>query len=141
MDIKGILKERFDLLAEEKKIDFILEAENFSVECDLHLLIRALSNLAQNSINYSAADSSVKVNMLKKEDSAVFIFENPGNIEETEIEKIFDRLYRGETGRSSEGSGLGLTIASAIIRRHGGGIAAENRGKSIIFTVSIPIRL
>ena len=139
-DIKGILKERFDLLAEEKKIDFILEAENFSVECDLHLLIRALSNLAQNSIKYSAADSSVKIDMLKKENSAVFIFENPGSIEETEIEKIFDRLYRGETGRSSEGSGLGLTIASAIIRRHGGGIAAENRGKSIIFTVSIPIR-
>ena len=68
--------------------------------------------------------------------------ENPGEIPENEIKRIFDRLYRGEFSRSTRGSGLGLTIAKAAVEKHGGAIAAENTGnageRSVRFTVIIP---
>ena len=68
-----------------------------------------------------------------KRRKCLFSVENPGHIDEKEIERIFDRLYRGETGRTSEGSGLGLTIASAAVKQHKGSIKAENKGRSILF--------
>ena len=44
-----------------------------------------------------------------------------------ELEKVFDRLYRGEYARSSPGSGLGLTIAKRIAELHGGVLTIGNR--------------
>ena len=138
-DIATILKERFDILAGEKNITLSFDTENFSFYCNLNLLIRALSNIVQNSIKYSSVNSDVKVVIKKAENNAVFKVKNPGHIENAEIERIFNRLYRGETGRTSEGSGLGLTIASAIIKQHRGTVKAENSEGNIIFTVSIPL--
>ena len=138
-DIKGILKERFDIIAEEKAVNLSITADQFSLSCDLNLLIRALSNLVQNSIKYSESGTAVEVNIARKDENAVFTVKNPGHIGENEIEKIFDRLYRGESGRSSEGSGLGLTIAAAVIKQHNGIIKAENINENILFTATIPL--
>ena len=44
-----------------------------------------------------------------------------------ELEKVFDRLFRGEYARSSPGSGLGLTIAKRIAELHGGALSIRNR--------------
>jgi signal transduction histidine kinase len=52
-----------------------------------------------------------------------------------DLPKVFDRFYKG---RSSSGSGLGLTIARNLVRAHGGEIQADSRpgrGTSITFTV------
>ena len=140
-DIKSILKERFEIFAEEKNIDLNIHTEDFYFKCDLHLLLRALSNLCQNSVKYSDPGSEVDITITESNDKALFTFENPGHIEESEIEKIFDRLYRGETGRSTQGSGLGLTIAAAVIRQHKGEIKAENIGNRVRFSVTVPLTL
>ena len=139
-DIAGILKERFEILADEKKIKLKLKAEDFFIQCDIHLLIRALSNLLQNSIKYSESGSIVSIDISKKEDNAIITVDNPGHIDDSEIDKIFDRLYRGETGRSSEGSGLGLTIAAVIVGQHRGKIRAENIQSMVRLTVSLPLK-
>ena len=144
-DIAGILEERFELLAEEKGINLEINSEQFVFRCDINLMIRALSNLVQNSIKYSDRNTDIDIAISKKTDKAVFYIENSGYIKENEKGKIFDRLYRGETGRTSEGTGLGLTIASAIISRHKGSIKAENRVKNgeerVGFTVEIPFQI
>lgn len=139
-DIAGILKERFEILADEKKINLKLKAEPFFLQCDIHLLTRALSNLIQNSIKYSEPESDVSIEISQNKGKAFFTVSNPGHIDESEIEKIFDRLYRGETGRSSEGSGLGLTIAAVIVRQHKGEITAENIRSLVRFTISLPLK-
>ncbi len=137
-DLGAALKERFEFLAGEKGIDLDISSENFTLRCDMNLMIRALSNLVQNSIKYSGRGSSVRVEIRKEGNIALFSVKNPGFIEETEIKKIFNRLYRGETGRTSEGSGLGLTIAAAIARQHKGEIKAENIEGSIVFRLTVP---
>jgi two-component system sensor histidine kinase KdpD len=44
-----------------------------------------------------------------------------------ELERIFDKFYRGTRGRAATGTGMGLAIARGIIEAHGGKIWAENR--------------
>jgi signal transduction histidine kinase len=44
-----------------------------------------------------------------------------------ELERIFERFYRGDRARGSPGTGLGLAIARHILRAHGGQVWAENR--------------
>ncbi len=94
----------------------------------------------QNSIKYSESGAAVEVNIAKKGENAELTVKNPGHISSDEIIKIFDRLYRGESGRSSEGSGLGLTIAAAVVKQHNGSIKAETIGENILFTVTIPLK-
>jgi signal transduction histidine kinase len=138
-DIADILKERFEILADEKKIKLKLKTEPFFIQCNIHLLIRAFSNLLQNSIKYSESGSVVSIDISKEEENALITVNNPGHIDESEIDKIFDRLYRGETGRSSEGSGLGLTIAAVIVSQHKGKIKAENSGGNVKFSIMLPL--
>ena len=60
-------------------------------------------------------------------------------ISESDLPHIFDRLYRCDASRSRPGSGLGLTLAAAIVRAHGGTItAASTPGKGSVFTVTLP---
>ena len=59
-------------------------------------------------------------------------------IAETELVYIFERFYRGDESRSTEGTGLGLSLARAIARAHGGDITVESEpGKGSIFTVTL----
>ena len=51
---------------------------------------------------------------------------NSGFIPEEDLPRIFNRLYRGDRSRSTAGSGLGLSIAKAVVALHGGSVQAEN---------------
>ena len=138
-DLVDILKERFSFQAEEKRIRLITETDIFPINCDINNLTRALSNLVQNSIQYSPSDNEVNIRFYKENDLAVFTIENKGNIPENETEKIFDRLYRGEFARTTKGSGLGLTIARAVIEKHGGTIKVYNKKERVVFAANIPV--
>ena len=79
----------------KKNITLSFITEDFTFYCNINLFIRALSNMVQNSIKYSDSNSEIKVIIRKEENNAVFIVENPGHIEDGEIGRIFNRLYRG----------------------------------------------
>jgi len=51
--------------------------------------------------------------------------ENEGAIESAILPKLFDRMFRADSSRNSEGSGLGLSIAKAIVEAHQGKIYPE----------------
>ncbi|MBA7623014.1 Sensor histidine kinase WalK [subsurface metagenome] len=62
------------------------------------------------------------------------VFNTGKGIPTKEIDKVFDRLYRGEYARKSPGSGLGLTISQKIAELHGGNVtiySAENYGTTV----------
>jgi two-component system sensor histidine kinase BaeS len=65
--------------------------------------------------------------------------ENTGTIPDDEIPRVFDRLHRGEHSRHTPGSGLGLTIARAVMDVHGGSITIANSGAgSVVVVMSVP---
>ena len=90
-------------------------------------LKRALRNLVENAVNYGGhADLRVTVTPL---DIIITVEDEGPGIPATEIEKVFAPFYRLERSRSRDtgGVGLGLAVARAGIREHGGDITLSNR--------------
>lgn len=90
---------------------------------------RALENVLRNAVNYTAAETEVRL-MVSRADRQVILTvtdRGPGVPQEA-LDKIFDPFYRVADARerSSGGSGIGLAIAARSIAMHGGQIAARN---------------
>ena len=80
----------------------------------------------QNALRYSPPGGTITVEAFSEGDQVALAVENRGRIPGRDLPNIFERLYRGDTGRSSRGSGLGLTIARAVAENHGGAITARD---------------
>ncbi len=96
---------------------------------DAHLLERAISNLLDNAVRHTPVHGEIIVRCYKEGGQVKFSVRDtgPGFLPE-ELQRVFEPLYRGEASRnrSTGGSGLGLTIARKIVRRHGGELKAGN---------------
>lgn len=98
-----------------------------SLSADRLLLQRALSNLVENALSHGAGATRIN---LGSESSAmgikIWVEDNGPGVPEDLLNRIFERHFRGDPGRSSKGSGLGLSIVQAIMEKHCGQVVAEN---------------
>lgn len=86
---------------------------------DPDLLFQLLSNLFDNAVKYSPADSAVDVDLHAQGDEVRLTIRDRGpGIPAEDRERVFDRLVRLERHRGSPGSGLGLSVVRAIATRH-----------------------
>jgi two-component system sensor histidine kinase KdpD len=90
-----------------------------TIELDLDLVIRAVANLVDNALRYRTPGSRVTIRIDHADERLRVTVRNEGALPDR-AERLFDRLTRGEAERSSEGVGLGLSIARAVATRHGG---------------------
>ena len=89
---------------------------------------RALANLVQNAIRYSADEIDVFTGIEK--DFAFFIVSDKGEgIPDGDIERLFQPFTQGDTARGTEGSGLGLAIIKRIVDTHGGNVVLSNKAE------------
>ncbi len=132
------------VLAEEKGQRLGVEpaARPVVIEADRLVLRQALVNVVDNAIKYSPAGTTIRV--VVKEDPAAgrieVIDEGPG-IAAAHRERIFERFYRVDRGRSREqgGAGLGLSLAKWAVTAHGGRIEVESvEGRGSTFRLSVP---
>ncbi|MBQ6351801.1 MAG: HAMP domain-containing histidine kinase [Lentisphaeria bacterium] len=134
--------ELFLPLAEDLHIEFSLDIppDPIHVAADRLKLQRVFSNLIDNALKFSDPDGKVAIRLADAGDNAVVTVSDHGcGISEADLPHIFDRLFRCDASRSRPGSGLGLTLAAAIVRAHGGTIeAASSPGKGSTFTVTLP---
>jgi signal transduction histidine kinase len=57
----------------------------------------------------------------------------------SDLPRVFERFYRCDESRHQAGSGLGLSLAQAIARAHGGGVAVDSKpGKGSVFSLILP---
>lgn len=125
--------------------DVIVEvSEKFpSVKIDSQLLAEALTNLLENAAKYSPPKSKIKINAVLEKDELIISVEDEGpGILVEELEKIFDKFYRGkgEHTKRVRGTGMGLAIARGIVEIHNGKIWAENLlNKGTAFKFSLPV--
>lgn len=111
---------------------------------DAKRIRQVLGNLVENATKY-APGSQIRISAgVAHSGTAVdmLVEDNGPGIPVEDLDRIFDRFYRGRAGRRSEvpGTGLGLAIARMIIEGHGGTIRAENRlGSGARFIVTLPV--
>ncbi len=112
------------------------------VEADAEKLVDALLILLDNAVNYSPAASDIQIEVGPGDGGAVFsVLDRGSGVPEKDRVSIFERFYQLEDSRhhSASGMGLGLYIASEIVRSHGGTIWYEPReGGGSVFSFSIP---
>jgi signal transduction histidine kinase len=120
--------ELYEPLAEEKYIPLLLTQEDrIMVKGDRHLLFQLFANLLSNAIKFSPPESEVTVSIQKERGRASIVVSDHGyGINAAEKEAVFQRFYRGDTSRSSEGNGLGLSLVKAVVDLHQGAIMLED---------------
>jgi signal transduction histidine kinase len=95
-----------------------------TIEADSKLLFEALSNLVDNAIKFTPPGGCVQVRV---EAGPLLVVEDNGpGVPEGEQAAVLQRFYRGERDRLTPGSGLGLSIVSAIVRLHGFALRLED---------------
>ena len=102
----------------------------------------ALSTLLDNAVKYSTEGGTITLEAAHKGRSIVVDLSNPCDLpQDLELDRLFDRFYRADPSRTrdSGGSGVGLSIARAIVEAHGGTIRAVSPAEGMIcFRVSLP---
>jgi signal transduction histidine kinase len=145
IDIPGLIGyacELFEPIAQEKGVQITTSlSEKVTIDSNKNMLQRLVTNLLENAIKYNRPNGSVSISAAKQDDRVRIQFEDTGiGINEEEISEIFERFYRGAEVRSETGSGLGLSLAKAIVHRLGGRIqVASALNKGSVFTVVLPV--
>ncbi len=107
--------------------------------------IQILTNLTANALQYTLEGGRVTISAKRIKDEIHIAVQDTGiGIPPEHLSRIFDRFYRADKSRSRQsggGSGIGLTIARALVEAHGGRIWAESagEGKGSRFTFSLPV--
>lgn len=133
-----------EVLLEEKKQELRLEVSADPViRGDRVLLRQALVNIVHNAIKHTPVSGQITVRVQSDaEQNGIIEIEDSGpGVPVHELDKLFDRFYRVEEGRSrdSGGTGLGLAIARWNVEAHGGRITAANGASSgCLFRISLP---
>ncbi len=133
--------EELEAMAAERQVELTWNTEELQITGDETLLIRMVNNLVSNAIRYNRPGGSAEVSLRKRGKYAVLTVRDTGiGIRREDLGQIFSRFYRDDRSRSSEGTGLGLSMAAWIARVHGGSIRAESvYGEGSVFTAELPI--
>jgi signal transduction histidine kinase len=116
---------------EESELQLIFEEpeEAMYICADTSRMWRVLDNLLQNVTKYAMQKTRVYINIWKEKQSVILCIKNISThpLALTQ-EDLTERFIRGDKSRSSEGSGLGLSIAKSLVQAQGGGFSLETDG-------------
>ena len=114
--------------------------EGVMIRADENYIRRLFLNLIDNAVKYTQAGGKVAVSLKKTAGFAVIRISDTGaGIPKKDLPYIYNRFFRLEKSRSSEGFGLGLSIVRSIVEAHKGKIRVRSKtGKGTEFTIQLP---
>jgi signal transduction histidine kinase len=125
------LAELYQPAAEEKQLSFKYEAEgDLFVLADRDLVAQAMSNLMDNAVKYTPAGGAIRLKAQRglNGDAELSVIDSGPGIPARERERVIERFVRLEQSRSEPGSGLGLSLASAVAEAHSGRLVLRDGG-------------
>lgn len=129
------------LKEKQLRLDFKLD-EDIVIKSDQYMLSQILLNLLTNAIRYTDEDGRITISTHNHKDTvAITIADNGIGINKMELDRIFERFYRVNKGRSrrSGGTGLGLSIVKELSQLLGGKVTVESQlGQGSAFTLTLP---
>ncbi|RWM21373.1 MAG: HAMP domain-containing histidine kinase [Mesorhizobium sp.] len=106
---------------------------------DRDLLMQMLSNLVENALRHCPPGTAIELAVSRQDDSIlVRVRDNGPGIPAGEREKVFQRLYRLDSSRTTPGSGLGLSLVKAVADLHGATITLGDNNPGLVVSVSFP---
>ena len=129
-------------LAEQKAVSVRVSSSNdLLLQGDGDRLTEALLNLIENAVRYNKENGVVDVSYIPKDEAVHVMVTDTGiGIAEEDKDRIFDRFYRSDTVRNSDGTGLGLNIAKLIVEGHHGTIMVDSTaGEGSCFSIILPL--
>jgi integral membrane sensor signal transduction histidine kinase len=110
-------------LAKKKNITILNNITNLEINANKDILEEVMVIIIDNAIKYSDKNTTIK---LYSKNNKIFIEDEGIGIKEKDIKYIFDRFYRGDKSHSSEGYGLGLSLAKHLTEKMKMKITAYN---------------
>lgn len=144
VDLMVLLHDVSDLfqpVAEDRNIGLVVKGpSSLPLACDRQKLQRVFANLLDNAIKYTPGNGRITIIATDKGSDVTVAIEDTGpGIPEEDLPRIFDRFFRSEKSRSEPGSGLGLSLARALVVAHNGTIVVSSApGHGSRFTVTLP---
>jgi hypothetical protein len=144
--VRGI-GDLYEPLADEKGLSLRVEAAAAWVRGNRELISQALANLVDNAIKYGASHATaangrpaeIVLKAMDRGDRILLSVADSGpGIAESDRGRVLERFVRLEQSRSEPGSGLGLSLAAAIARLHGGELILEDNHPGLVSTLSLP---
>ncbi|WP_191083469.1 sensor histidine kinase [Roseococcus microcysteis] len=121
----------------DQRLDLPEAAAPIPVRGNREAVGRALRNLIENALSHSPPGATITVSLRAGPEAAVAIADRGPGVAPEDRALIFRRNWR-KPGAQKRGLGLGLSIAEAIARAHGGGIEiADNPGGGAVFTIRL----
>lgn len=145
VNLVSLMEDAVDLyrhVAEEKEIAIEMKSSPALISMvDSTRMRQVLANLIDNAVKYTPAGGRVDLEASREGEEILIRVKDTGvGIAPEELDKIWERLYRGDRSRSQRGLGLGLSLVKAIVAAHQGRITASSRpGAGSVFTLSLPI--
>lgn len=139
VDLSALVESLCDDLAELGHNVAFIDGTAINYRCRPDALRRAIRNLVENAVRYGER-ARVRVSRTAKSIDIIVEDDGPG-IPGEAMEQVFAPFYRLEDSRNREtgGVGLGLSIARAIARHHGGDVVLSNRAKGLQAAISLPL--
>ena len=146
LDVNLMVKdvvENFENRIQKSNVKIDIHVGETILKGNKHLLFSIFQNLMENSINYAGENIMITITRyLEDKDNYYFSYSDNGpGIPEEHLNRIFERFYRIDSGRSRKlgGTGLGLSIVKNAVIRHDGNISVKNKkegGLEFMFSLS-----
>ena len=134
----------FDSLATSQQIQLIKSFdldEQLTVLTDPFKLEKICNNLISNAIKFTESGSVVEVEACVKDEELILAVMDQGpGVQESEMNRIFDRFYQAKDSNKSSGTGIGLSLVKELCQLLGGSITVQNgQENGSVFTAQIPV--
>jgi len=128
-----------EAIAAERRLALTCEGEG-EVFADPVLFGRAISNLVDNAVHFTPDEGRITISLATSPQGAEIVVTDTGcGIAAEHLPRVFDRFYRVDPSRSTEGTGLGLALVKTIADLHGGTVAvASEVGRGTSITLKLP---
>lgn len=118
IDLQNILNdvtELYEPLAEEKNIKITQTLKKLDVQGDKDLLFQVFSNILDNAIKFTPENTTIKIEI---NNQTISIADQGIGIPDKDKDKVLTRFYRTDKSRNTPGTGLGLSLAKAVLDLH-----------------------
>lgn len=111
----------------DKDIEMEIDLENIQYQGNSSLMYQVWVNLIDNAIKFSPKGGKIEIKLYEEQENIIFSIKDNGiGISKEEQKKIFEKFYKSDKSRNSDGNGLGLSIVKRIIEIHKGKLILES---------------